>query len=111
VIEGEFDLNGRESPMSHLTPQQRELVAIGASLASNCIPCIQFHVRQARETGLTDEVIRDAVEVADAVRQVPARKVRESASAALGRDSGDAPKSKGTAGAPCCSPGGADERA
>ena len=31
--------------MSHLNAQQRELVAIGASLASSCIPCIKFHVR------------------------------------------------------------------
>ena len=106
--------------MSHLTAQQRELVAIGASLASNCIPCIKFHVRKGRETGLTDEVIGDAIEVAEAVRQVPARKVREAATAALGRDSmgvpsakdkpacggvDDAPESTGTAGSPCCGPG------
>jgi 4-carboxymuconolactone decarboxylase len=73
--------------MSHLTPQKRELAAIGASLASNCIPCIKYHIRRGREAGLTDEEIAEAIEVADTVRQVPARKVQEAATAALGHES------------------------
>ena len=73
--------------MSHLTLQQRELAAIGASLASNCIPCIKYHVRKGREAGLTDEEIAEAIETANTVRQVPARKVQEAARAALGHES------------------------
>ena len=106
--------------MSQLTAQQRELVAIGASLASNCIPCIKFHVRQGREAGLTDEMIEEAIDLADAVRRVPARMVRDAAAAALGRDRArapnagekpacggvnDSPESVGMAGSPCCGPG------
>lgn len=105
--------------MTYLSAQQEELVAIGASLGSNCIPCIKFHVQKGREVGLSDEVIGKAIEVADRVRQVPARKVLEAAMAVLGRDSThpqdakgaatcgavDAgPSSKGTAGSPCCGP-------
>ena len=81
--------------MSQLTMQQRELVAIGASLASNCIPCVKFHVRKGREVGLTAEVIREAVEVADTVRQVPARKVLEVATAVLASDRTPSEKAKG----------------
>ena len=106
--------------MSHLTVQQSELAAIGASLASNCIPCIKYHVRKGREAGLTDEEIAEAIEVADAVRKVPARKVREAARASLGgesprgpaaegsacRSAPAAPDSSGTGESPCCGPGG-----
>ena len=106
--------------MSHLTLKQRELAAIGASLASNCIPCIKYHIRKGRETGLTDEEIAEAIEVADTVRQVPARKVRETARAALGHESPraanaegkpacggarDASESSRVTDSPCCGPG------
>lgn len=104
--------------MSQLTMEQRELVAIGASLASNCIPCIKFHIRKAREAGLTDEVIQEAVEVADAVRQVPAGNVVEAAAASLAstpsKDArgkatcgggNDERESNDTASSPCCGPG------
>lgn len=105
--------------MSHLTLRQRELVAIGASLASNCIPCIKFHVRKGQEAGLGDEEIREAIEIADTVRRTPAATVLEAATAALGRDRArsqgaqresacgsddDLPESNRTAGSPCCGP-------
>jgi AhpD family alkylhydroperoxidase len=69
--------------MSYLTAQQRALVAIGASLASNCIPCIKFHVKNGLQADLSRDAIAEAIEVAEAVRQVPARNVREAATAAL----------------------------
>lgn len=65
--------------MSHLSPRERELVALGAALGSNCDPCIKYHIPQARKTGLTDSQISEAILLADKVRQVPARKVFEAA--------------------------------
>ena len=65
--------------MNQLSQRDRELVAIGAAIASNCIPCIEHHVPEARKAGLTDEQIGVAVRVADSVRQVPARKVLDTA--------------------------------
>jgi 4-carboxymuconolactone decarboxylase len=88
--------------MSHLTLRQRELSAIGASLASNCIPCIKYHVQKGREAGLTDEEIVEAIEVADAVRRVPSRRVQEAAQAALGHDS---PRTANAEGKPACGDG------
>lgn len=61
--------------MSGLTKRDQELVALGAALASNCIPCVEYHIPQARKAGLGAEEIRWAIAVADKVRQVPARKV------------------------------------
>lgn len=103
--------------MSYLTEQQHALVAVGAALASNCIPCIKFHIRKGLLAGLSSDVIAEAIEVAEKVRQVPADNVRTAATAALDRrraGSGDAgaqtacggaenaSKSTHTAGSPCC---------
>lgn len=65
--------------MNNLSPRERELVAIGASLAANCVPCITYHVAKAKKLGLTDAQIDEAVALADKVRQVPARAVFDAA--------------------------------
>ena len=65
--------------MNSLSPQERELVAIGASLASNCIPCVTYHLAMARKVGLTELQISAAIELADKVRQMPAQAVLDAA--------------------------------
>ena len=65
--------------MSDLTVRESELVALAAALGSNCVPCIEHHIPQARKAGLTDQEIHAAIQQADKVRQVPARKVLEAA--------------------------------
>ena len=61
--------------MPQLSPRDRELVSLGAALASNCVPCIEHHIPQARKAGLSDSEISEAIQISDRVRQVPARKV------------------------------------
>jgi 4-carboxymuconolactone decarboxylase len=61
--------------MPHLSPRDRELVALGAAMGSNCVPCIEYHIPQARKAGLSDSEISEAIRLSDKVRQVPARKV------------------------------------
>ena len=34
--------------MNTLTPRDRELVAIGAAMGSNCVPCIEHHIPKRR---------------------------------------------------------------
>ena len=65
--------------MTLLSPRDRELVAIGAAMGSNCVPCIEYHIPKARQAGLGDAEIAAVIRLADAVRQVPARKVLETA--------------------------------
>ena len=72
--------------MSALSEQEKELVAIGASIGSNCVPCIAFHVGKAREAGLTDEQIRAAITISEEVRALPASLVVNTAKAHLDRD-------------------------
>jgi 4-carboxymuconolactone decarboxylase len=61
--------------MDRLTSAEKELVALGAALGSNCIPCIEYHIPEARKAGLSELQIKEAIHLADKVRQVPARKV------------------------------------
>jgi AhpD family alkylhydroperoxidase len=61
--------------MPYLSPRDRELVALGAATGSNCVPCIEYHIPQARKAGLNDSEISEAIRLSDKVRQVPARKV------------------------------------
>jgi AhpD family alkylhydroperoxidase len=61
--------------MTDLTSREIELVAIGAALGSNCVPCIEFHIPEAHKAGLTAAQIREAIQYADKVRQAPAQKV------------------------------------
>jgi AhpD family alkylhydroperoxidase len=72
-----------KSNIETLSPRDRELTAIGAAIASNCVPCIEYHIPQARKVGLSDSQILEAVELADKVRRVPADKVIQTACALL----------------------------
>lgn len=65
--------------MSDLSPRDRELVALGAAMGSNCASCIEYHIPKSREVGLTDTEILAAIKHADLIRQVPARKTLQTA--------------------------------
>ena len=65
--------------MNNLTPSERELVALGAAMGSNCVSCIEYHIPEARKAGFADSKISEAIRLADKVRQVPARKVLDAA--------------------------------
>ena len=49
-----------------ITPKERELTAVGVSVASGCKPCTNYHIKAARESGASDDEIRQAV--TDALR-------------------------------------------
>ena len=85
--------------MNELSFRDRELVALGAALASNCVPCIEYHVGESRKAGLSDTEINDALALADKIRQVPARKVLETARQLT---AASAPATAG--GDACCTP-------
>jgi len=52
-----------------LDEQTTELVAIGAAITANCQPCLEYHTAKARELGVGDEDIREAVKVGQQVRR------------------------------------------
>ncbi len=58
---------------SLLTEQVAELVAIGAAIGANCEPCFKYHYDQARKLGVSDLDMRYAVDLAQKVKDTPAR--------------------------------------
>jgi len=69
--------------MKELNQREYELVALGAAIASNCVPCIEYHIPESRKAGLTDAQILEAIQLADKIKQVPARKVLDAAKSLL----------------------------
>jgi len=43
--------------------KDRELIAIGASVSAHCQPCLAYHLGKARELGISEDMIREAIEV------------------------------------------------
>lgn len=78
-----------------LTQRETELVAIGAAIASNCVPCIEHHVPKAKEVGVSDDEIHAAIRLAERVKQAPAIKVCDAALALIGRKNLAAPPPTG----------------
>lgn len=58
---------------SIFTGQVAELVAIGAAIAANCEPCFKYHYDQARKLGVSERDMRYAVDLAQKVKDTPAR--------------------------------------
>ncbi len=44
------------------------MISVGASVAANCHPCLEYHTARAREVGLTDQEIKAAAEIGKAVK-------------------------------------------
>ena len=53
----------------------QELIAIGASIAANCQPCLEYHLDKARENGAEEEEINEAIAVGRIVRKGAAGKM------------------------------------
>jgi AhpD family alkylhydroperoxidase len=45
----------------------KELVAIGASVAGHCQPCLDHHLGKAKELGIADNDIREAIELSKTI--------------------------------------------
>ena len=60
-----------------LDNKELELVALGAAIAGNCIPCLEWHFKKCSEIGLTPEELQQAFDMADKVKNVPIGKINE----------------------------------
>jgi AhpD family alkylhydroperoxidase len=68
-----------------LSQKERELVSIGASVASGCELCTEVHVRDARKEGASDDEIATSMTRALAVRESAHRVMKRHALKVLGR--------------------------
>lgn len=85
--------------MSALNDREKELVAIGAAIGSNCIPCVEYHFPKAAEAGLSPDEIKAALDLADTIKRVPAKKVIQVARELV---EGNACASRQDGGGSCC---------
>jgi AhpD family alkylhydroperoxidase len=58
-----------------LDNQLKELIAVGASIAANCQPCLEYHVGKALENGAGEAEIAEAIEIGKLVRRGAASKM------------------------------------
>lgn len=56
------------------------LIAVGASVAANCQPCLQINVTKALQCGADEQDITEAIEIGRRVRKGAASKMDEFAS-------------------------------
>ena len=57
--------------------KMKELIALGASVACNCHPCLKFHIGKANELNIEPELINQAIEVGKMVRKGAAGQMDE----------------------------------
>jgi len=68
----------------------KELVAIGASVSAHCQPCVTCHVGKARELGIGEELILEAVSVGQMVEKGADSAMRDFTQGLLGKPGADA---------------------
>ena len=76
--------------------KMKELIAIGASVTANCVPCLKFHFEKAQEVGASGDEVREAVRVGRMVRKGAAGKWDEEANRILGQQMNSESVSAGT---------------
>jgi len=60
-----------------LDKKTKELIAIGASVACNCHPCVKFHLDKAEKLGIEPKDIKEALKVGIMVRSGAAGQMDE----------------------------------
>lgn len=113
LLDSEVVLSGRYPSRSELTEwlgiavvpslfteQVAELVAIGAAIGCNCEPCFKYHYDQARKLGVSDADMRRAVDLAQMVKDTPARAILKLAERCVGAPTPDTAAKQ----SPCCTP-------
>lgn len=61
----------------------RELVSLGASVSAHCLPCLEYHLEQARKLGICEGEIQEAIREGLMVMSGAGRKMREKIRAAF----------------------------
>ena len=62
-----------------LDPRTSRLIAIGASVAANCGPCLETNVARAIRSGASPQEVADAIAIGRMVREGAARKLDRAA--------------------------------
>jgi len=74
--------------MAALDATAQELIGIAAAVAGHCRPCLEYHLAEARGLGVSDDQIREAVKLAEAISRSGDRRMHEFAEGDQGRTGG-----------------------
>ncbi|MHB1686429.1 MAG: carboxymuconolactone decarboxylase family protein [Ignavibacteriaceae bacterium] len=69
-----------------LSLQVTELVAIGASIGGNCLPCLRYHFAEARRLGVSIEEIKESIELGKMVKERPINDIYKLADDLISRE-------------------------
>ena len=72
--------------ISLLTPQIKELIAIGASIGGNCLPCLRYHFAEAIRLGISVDEIKEAIELSKMVKERPINDIYKLADDLISRE-------------------------
>ena len=64
VYKSFLDMEQNTYKDGRLSKLQKELIAIGISVAQNCESCMEWHIKQALDNGASEDEILEAIEVA-----------------------------------------------
>ncbi len=60
-----------------MNEQTKELIAIGTSVGAHCQPCLAYHVNKAKEMGIAEDDIREAITIGHMVEKGAMSAMRE----------------------------------
>jgi 4-carboxymuconolactone decarboxylase len=66
-----------------MNKKTEELIALGASVSAHCLPCIDYHLKQAKKLSISDKEIHNAVRVGLEVMNGAGEKIVEKIKAKL----------------------------
>ena len=75
-----------ENTVSYLEPKITELIAIGSSIAGNCLPCLRYHFAEAIKLGVSIDEIQEAVKISKAVKERPINDIYKLAEDLISRE-------------------------
>ena len=67
----------------------RELIAIGASIAAGCEPCLKYHFAEAKKAGCSPEEMKAAAGLGRMIKERPIAAIYELADKLIGPQEGD----------------------
>jgi AhpD family alkylhydroperoxidase len=79
--------------MASLDAVMTESIGIAAAVAGHCRPCLEYHLAEARGLGVSDDQIREAVKLAEAISRSGDRRMHEFAQKAI-KGAGDPEESE-----------------
>ncbi len=86
-----------------LCDKTREQVALGVSVVAKCQPCLQYHLRKARNVGVSDAEVEEIIKLARQIRSMADQKMDEFVNATLNNGGETAPSAVDVEG--CCPSG------